>query len=110
MGGIYIKGIGIPGILVIVYMCDEQAMPRKMGVMSCLLTVFQHEILVAVAVVVEHIRLGGIGQRLHAFHRLWTGQFHRLQPAAHPSLIGREATGHTFVSVVASPGHYIPIG
>ena len=108
MAGIVVGLVVVPDGGVVVNVHDEHAAARQLRVPTCLLTVFQHEILVAMAVVVDDVALAAIFQSLHTGHVLRVRQFDRLHPSCHPPLIGSVAAGHIAVAVVASAAHQVP--
>ena len=70
-------------------MHDEQSRARDAGVPTLLLTVLKNIVFVAVASIVDDVTLGiRINKRQHVGDLGIGGEFHRLAPSSHPSLVG----------------------
>ena len=85
-------------------------MSTCVGIPACFLVVFEHEVFVAVAIVIYNIGVGVLGDGAHIFDHSRAIQFGRLQPSAQVSLVGCIGAGHAGIVVVHAAVHNAPFG
>ena len=98
-----------PRILVVIDVQDEQSATGDFLVPTRPLAVFEQEIFVAVAFIINNIGVAAVLQRLHTRHLGVFGQFDGLFPTCHPTLVTREACRTETLTVVCASIHQIPV-
>ena len=109
MAGSVVDGVVVPGRLAVVDVEDEESVAGNACVPFGLASVFEQEVFVVVAVVVDDIGLASLLQRLHGGDL--NGLLVELDgcfPACHPSLVGGVACGPIAVAIVGADVHEVP--
>ena len=109
MTGVVVGLVACPYGGVIVDMQDEESLSGQSFVPSCLLTVLQQVVFVAVALIINNVCIAAHGlQGLHVADGLGGFQFDGLFPSCHPALIAGVACRLVAVAVVGAVVHQVP--